>query len=179
MNFPKYEHHIYDEKFPIIFHYDTMPIENHSKFFPNWHGAIELLYFKEGEAKLSLNGEKTEAKPEDIIVINSNVVHNISAKDKSCSYYCLIIDKKFIEKSGFPINEKIIEPKIKSNEITVLYQNVINTISEKSAFYRQAALGYVYIMLSNLFSNHSQDVPLKSNKASKNKISNSMINIPP
>lgn len=170
MNFPKYEHHIYDEKFPIIFHYDTLPAENQSNYFPNWHGAIELLYFRQGIAQLSLNGEKTEATPGDIIVINSSVVHNINAKDGFCSYYCLIIDKNFIEKSGFPINEKLINAKINNDEIKALYQHIIDSIEIKNNFFRQTTLGYVYIMLSNLFSNHSIDIPTKSNKTSKNKI---------
>lgn len=158
MKFPIYEHHKYDDKFPIIFHYDTRVQDENSPYFPNWHGAIEILYFKNGNATLILNEEKIKASPEDVIVINSDVVHTIVSDSKKCNYYCLIIDKNFIEKSGFPINDKQLSIMPDDPEIISLYNCIINSINESNPFNLQETLGYVYIILSKLYSNYSQDV---------------------
>lgn len=170
MRLPVYEHHKYDEKFPIIFHYDTRVQDENSSYFPNWHGAIEILYFKNGTATLILNEEKTKAAPDDIVIINSDVVHTIISDSEQCNYYCLIIDKDFIEKSGFPINEKQLSTKPNDREIIYLYNCIINSINSSSTYYSQETLGYVYIMLSKLFSNYTKDVNRTIEIGSKDKV---------
>ena len=106
MKIPIYEKHKYDDNFPVIFHYDLVTKNGYTPYFPQWHEAIEFLYIKNSTASLSLNGEKINASPGEIVVINSGVVHNVSTYDEMCRYYCLIVDKNFIEKTVFPINTK-------------------------------------------------------------------------
>ncbi len=171
MNYPIYEHHDYNERLPVIFHYDTRFVnENTYEFFPNWHGAIEVLYFKKGIGNLSLNGEKFSAFPEDIVVINSNVVHTITPEHDSCEYYCLIIDKKFIEKNEFPISHRQLHTKICDKEVTDIYANFCRCLENHEEYYVQEATGYLYLLLSVLFAKYTDDNVSIAQNGSKDKI---------
>jgi xylan 1,4-beta-xylosidase len=75
-----------DERYEIIEFSPHIPIKvfmhklsgNVSK---HWHRSLELLLVLDGEITITMDGETSSLKSEDIILINSNTIHDIEAKD--------------------------------------------------------------------------------------------------
>lgn len=54
-------------------------LSQHGRIPPHWHQSMELILVLEGEINAVADGERFSLKPEDLILINSNTVHELSA----------------------------------------------------------------------------------------------------
>ncbi len=75
--------------FPIEFHHVDV---NHPQYVMrhHWHNEIEIIRILEGELALSLNSTELNVGRDDIVFVNSDVVHGAQPKD--CVYECLVFD---------------------------------------------------------------------------------------
>jgi mannose-6-phosphate isomerase-like protein (cupin superfamily) len=82
-----YESHILsDSKLPFIFHLDTVKC---SSCNVNWHENIELLLFIEGSGQVFCDITRTDVRPGDVFVVNSNSVHYVVSVISSEVLICL------------------------------------------------------------------------------------------
>ncbi len=77
------------DAFPIEFHHVDM---NHPQYVMrhHWHNEIEIIRILEGELELTLNNTELCVGTEDIVFVNSDVVHGAQPKD--CVYECVVFD---------------------------------------------------------------------------------------
>ena len=60
----------------------------------NWHENIEIQIFTQGKGTVLLNGKRYDVKEDDIVVVNSNVLH-YTFTDSHLVYTCIIISNEW------------------------------------------------------------------------------------
>ena len=53
----------------------------------HWHTSIEILFVLSGEVTITVDDATMQLKPEDVIVINSNALHELYAKDSELAAF--------------------------------------------------------------------------------------------
>lgn len=172
MDYPKYEQLNYSGELPVIFHFDILPDVNGQCFdiYSHWHDAIEILFFKRGSAEIYSNTETVIANPGDIIVINSNSIHRINRISDTVKYYCMIIDKNYIDKMGFAVSDRQLDFKICDEAISVLYTSFSKAYHKRVSYSVQKLKGYLYLLLATLYEKYSSAQTLVSTGSSSDKI---------
>lgn len=65
--------------------------------FPvHWHDEMEIIYVKEGQLHVSIEGEDFYGKEGDVFFVNPRELHLMGAKDFQVKYYTLIFPLEFI-----------------------------------------------------------------------------------
>ncbi len=157
-----YEAHHYDDpNFPIIFHLDT--VDSQMNFVPHWHQNPELLYFKEGTARVSLDTEVLEATVGDIVIAPSNYLHKIAA-DSRTRYYCLIPDLEFCKKFGLEPDSIDYVHKIHDKKLNDKMDLIINEFENKKSYYKPIILSEIISLLSLAARCYTAGSPVRLNK---------------
>lgn len=140
-----YEKHSYkDPTFPIIFHFDSRDINN-DIFFPHWHENIEILYFVEGSAKVTINQQINIANKGDLVIINPEQFHNIQVHKDICKYYCIIINKNL-----YSDNDELFQSVI-NDKTSVTYINLlIDELYNKKESYKDISKHIIECFFINL-----------------------------
>ncbi|NSW91845.1 MAG: AraC family transcriptional regulator [Firmicutes bacterium] len=159
-----------DKSFPVkIFsrHIDEDP---GIIFDSHWHDKIEFLYFSQGEAVIECNKKPINAKPGDMVVVNSNELHRGLFVSGPLSVYCIIMDISFIQGSYtgacetkyiIPIRQNgiIFKNKIEKNETVA---NCINRIfkefDEKNIGYELSIKASIYNLIVLLLRHYVDDL---------------------
>ena len=159
-----YEYHSYrNNNLPIIFHQDIVRAD--LPVTPHWHENIALLFVKEGVISVNLDDTEATAKQGEILVINSSVIHRISATTEFARYTCLIIDKHFCDEHGFYVDEKRICETIEDEALFKTASDIRSILKAKPEYYLTEVLIYVMNILITLFRNYiSSDEITESNK---------------
>ena len=102
---------------------------------------IDTLFFQylcaimitQGKCDFICDGNKFTAECNDIVIINSDVIHDLYLDDNS-KFICFIIDEKFCTGNGIPITELRFTPLIKDKKLCDLFKNVLDqyTIHSRS-----------------------------------------------
>ncbi len=157
-----------DQSLPVVFHKDYLTNRGADHFSCHWHEKIELLYFIKGEVLIKCNSLDFIARKGDLIVVNSNELHQGNLLSDSAEYYCIIFDTALFQSRYIDACEtKYINP-ISQNRI--LFKNKVNSslevkkcISEFIKEYEQKEIGYemavksiIYRLLVLLLRNHVQ-----------------------
>lgn len=147
-----------DKNLPVIFHYDRLSKDgpHASSFSCHWHETIELLYFTQGETLIKCNSLEITARKGDLIVVNSNELHQGTCLTDSSDYYCIIFDTALLQgRSPDTCEAKYINP-ILTNRI--LFKNkvendkqVSNLIYEFIKEYESKELGYELAVKATLY----------------------------
>ncbi len=143
-------HNLESKELPLIFHKDTCKSTGFD--CGNWHTNIELLLVTGGEGSCSVGAETLEMYPEDLIVVNSNLLHRIVSSTE-VQYHCLIIDSDFCLQNNLPTERLRYRSLIRSDEANRLYRNVVseleNTLPYRSAGVKAALLNLLVFLTRN------------------------------
>ena len=157
---------IMDQNMPIIFHKDHLDKNSYSCFPCHWHEKIELLYFMDGEALIKCNSLDIPAKKGNLVIINSNQLHQGWCMTESTDYYCIIFDTSLFQSRHVDVCEaKYINPisgnrilfknRIESNEyVTSLIHEFVKEYEAKQIGYEMAVKATLYQLLVFLLRNH-------------------------
>jgi len=146
-----------DQNLPIIFHKDTLlSKKTHDHFNCHWHETIELLYFTKGEALIKCNSLEILAKKGDLVVVNSNELHQGNCVSQLAEYSCIILDTSLFQSRHVDTCEtKYINP-ISQNRI--LFKNKIENNKEVAGYihefvkeYDAKEIGYEMAVKATLF----------------------------
>jgi AraC-like DNA-binding protein len=139
-----------------------------SSFSCHWHEKIEFLFFTMGECMVKCNSAEFTVKAGDLVVVNSNELHQARCLSDTAEYYCIIVDTSLLQNRYIDICEaKYIKP-IYHNQI--LFKNKIENSKEASQYilefvkeYESKMAGYemaikacIYQLLVFLLRNHVQ-----------------------
>jgi AraC-like DNA-binding protein len=150
MNSSFYENHFHkDPNFPIIFHLDSLSY-NHNSFAMHWHENIELLYFIEGTANVTSDTTQLQANTGDIVIINSNNLHEIHSVTPYCSYYCLIVDKTFCDSYSLFIGDITFKDLVNDSMLREYFDVIIQEMLNSKSHYKTAVKSAILSILVHL-----------------------------
>lgn len=158
-----------DPNLPIIFHKDSLISKEACDHFNcHWHETIEFLYFIKGEALVKCNSLEIPVKKGDLIVVNSNELHQGHCVSQSAKYHCIIFDTSLFQSRHVDTCEaKYINPisqnrilfknKIENNKEVAKYINeFVNEFEMKGIGYEMAVKATLFQLLVFLLRNHVQ-----------------------
>lgn len=93
-----------DKDYPIRLNISKFPRERGVDFPAHWHEYVELHYFLAGDMILELDGEKIKAVPGDLIVVNSNVLHQGYPDDGKVEVIVLIFSMEELSRELAKMN---------------------------------------------------------------------------
>lgn len=103
----------------------------------NWHDNLEIQICTEGSGTVLLDGKTFPFNKNDIVVVNSNVIH-YTGTDSNLTYCCLILSNEFCRQVDIDPSVLIFEPIIKSpaladmlTQLRSIYLN-LNTTCRKA-----------------------------------------------
>ena len=164
-----YEIHEMLPDFPILFHTDM--ISDNITVCPHWHENLEILNVIEGKGKILLDGEELIAKTGDIVIINSNTVHNVFSTNSPFIYYCLIINIDTLSQFGIELDNLKLKNHISDEKISSLFAQIDVLMKNTPPLYKPEVFANALKIVSTLTRNYILTNALETNKSnSKNNI---------
>ena len=124
----------------------------------NWHKNIEMLLIIEGEGNIQYSTESLKLAADDIIIINSGILHR-PYSDTGISYYYLIIDDTFCSENGIDVIEFTFEKKFRSDETRHKFEDIITKMGEYEECQNPISIvglrSAVLALLTDLCTNHA------------------------
>ena len=110
----------------------------------NWHDDLEIQLCTAGSGTVLLDGKVFSFQKNDVVVVNSNVIH-YTGTDTELIYDCIIISADFCKKVG--LDKMVFTPFIQNPRITELFAALTETFSDKEVLYRVAKLNQILLQL--------------------------------
>lgn len=138
---------------PIILHLNTKHSAQKVVKNLNWHENIELLHFTSGEGYVTCDEKIIKVKCNDVVIINSNVLHSFYT-DSCMEYNCLIIDRDFAIKNGLDTSKFYFNEHISDDDFLLKsFENLYSVVSKEHEYIDVAAA--VLPLLCYLYHNYS------------------------
>lgn len=102
----------------------------------NWHENVEILYITQGTGKVCNNGHILNVTKGDILPIDANHLHNLSAEGEGFCFRYLIVDRSFCLENGLDTNAVSFDMKIQDERARVLMEEL------HAAYGRPASTAY-------------------------------------
>ena len=129
---------------PFVLYTDLKRTSFHCSKESNWHENLEIQFCTDGQGTVLLNGEKYRFKKNDIIVVNSNVVH-YTGSESSITYDCMIISLDFCKKMG--LSEEYFSPIIQNATMKAHFEKLVGLYLDPTVPYRIAKLNQILLSL--------------------------------
>lgn len=97
----------------------------------NWHENLEIQICNSGNGYVLLDGEKKIFSENDIVVINSNVIHYTSTEN-TLTYSCLIIDSSFCKQANIDYTLLTFQNHFQNKRISQLFQELCDIYTNDS-----------------------------------------------
>ena len=140
------------EKFP----YRIRAFANQPKFRLHWHEEIELLWFLQGGARLTLGQAEVEARAGDLIFINSREPHRGVSFSPGSLYYMIQLSPDFFDSlvdSVFVRFEHVL-----NDDVTRTLAEQITAAHERGAFGQDLAIKRdLYALLSHALTHYVKE----------------------
>jgi YesN/AraC family two-component response regulator len=158
-----------DASFPVIYHVDLLESSKQSSSFrAHWHDSIEILYFVEGTANVKCDNNTVSANLGDIVIVNTNQLHQIHSTSKKCKYHCLIISPSFFNRNELDLFTKVFVNLVSQDiYITNLFDSIINEFNSKDKNYKLSIRGCIYNVFTYFMRNCINDTTVISNQRKK------------
>lgn len=117
-------HHLEDAPLPFIYKTRSVRPTNHMFNSSNWHENVEIIHIIEGDGSISVNGQVLQVYKGDIVMINSNHLHALTAGDVIMFYRYLIIDRSFCLANDFDSNKITFEIKIEDDRALKILESL-------------------------------------------------------
>ena len=151
------KHKMKDPRIPVIFKEYLFQNRN-THDGGNWHENVELLFFTEGTGTVLTDGEAIPVSAGDIVIVNTNCIHDIIASPL-VRFYCLIIDRSFCLTNYVDTNCIRFSPCIRDAELFSLIKKFALCFSEEESPYRILQLRNLLLsILTALCQKHSISV---------------------
>lgn len=136
----------------IIYHYTDIKGVNEKGFRAHWHPNIELLYFVEGAADISVNMERYHVEKGELFVINSNCIHMFTNAAEHTIYHCIIIDNHFCSFYNLNYVNRKFHSKITDIGTIQIYQQLVKEVlTPKDSWQEDNLRSLSLILIRRLF----------------------------
>ena len=150
-------HNIKNSELPIIFHRTHLEKKTSHLYYTHWHENIELLFVTEGILRVYLDGTEVLVPAGDVAVVNSGVLHAMTAHTPATKYFCLIIDSDFCKKHGFFIEEKKLCEVTNAESVAENILRIDEAYFSRPPYYEEDILSDVTKILVFLFRFHTKN----------------------
>lgn len=146
---------------------------------PHWHRALEILYILNGKATVKMDGMKYKLNPQDMMVIDSEKVHDVVYALPQTMGITIHISKNFLRKyipdielMKFECSKKILkEEQIESYERLCEYLKKLMVIYiDQKQSYQLKSNAYVLDILAELVDNFSTRIAENLSVSGYNKL---------
>lgn len=124
-------HNLENKELPFVSHKLHCNPDGSGFCESNWHEEIELLCITGGDGLVFDDGEIISVVEGDIVVVNSNRLHTLAAKDKKLDYHYLIVGRSFCISNGFDTSKVTFETLIRDGALFGLMKELDEIYSEK------------------------------------------------
>ena len=164
----KYELHpeLLNDHFPLRIRCDEQAHDG----YLHWHENLELLYFVEGSCKVINGNEELSAEAGDIVIINSEDLHYVKARDMYCKYILLQLDAAYFESMGFDIGGTVIQKVIQDEQIHRIMEKALLEQEQEIPYYRESIKGMMIQLLAILFRRHLAEDVRNQDHSNKSKL---------
>ena len=138
----------FDANLPFFYHINEPWYSSH------WHDELELMYFTENVTNVYLNNQKIQARPGDVVIANSNVIHSMSPADAKSSYYCFLFKKKFME--DHRLTNVFFRPFLTDPALQKYFDKLLADLEKKEEQYRIYTHAGLYAILTLLCRNYAE-----------------------
>ena len=158
----RHEEYVYNN-IPFVLNADLKRTYYNRSAESNWHENLEIQFCISGSGTIVLNGEKYDFQKDDIIVVNSNVIH-YTGTDTNLTYSCIIVSNDFCQKIGIDPRKLTFYPKVKNQNITDQFYKLIKIYINPETPFQIAKLNEIILkILIELADNHIIKTSPKSN----------------
>ncbi|WP_138494594.1 AraC family transcriptional regulator [Paenibacillus pinistramenti] len=143
-------------------------------FPPHWHEHLEVLYFTKGEAVIECNSVPVQVRPGDVLMLNSNDLHQGRALSERVEYYALIADLSLL-KSPSPdaLEIKFIAPVAQNRllfshliredgAVRAVLEDIVQEFAEMKLGYELSVKAAIFKLLALLVRNYAVAAPKTS-----------------
>lgn len=157
-------HIIKDMRLPFFFH--NISLKGSRPPAPrNWHENLELLYCKSGTGSIPCGDELLPFGEGDLIVVNANHAHTVTAHCECLHYYCLIIDRGFCLANGIDTNALFFDPIIRDKALGDAIDAIAEEYASPETPFRTAAIrAAATTILVRLCREYSRKAPLSQSR---------------
>ena len=143
-------------EFPFAF-YSVSPIHPRYNMVEHWHKECELIRVVSGRLMLTLDGERTMARPGELFFLSAGALH--SGQPEACTYECLLFDLNAILE-GNPLCKREMAPVLRGErrirfcfppeeeKIHQIAAGLMDTIQARHPGYPLRMLGGMYDLLA-------------------------------
>ncbi|MBR7133573.1 MAG: helix-turn-helix transcriptional regulator [Clostridia bacterium] len=133
-------------KLPFILNCDLERTPFNYSREQNWHENIEIQLCTAGKGFVLLNGEKHDFCENDIVVVNSNVIHYTHTEAR-LTYSCIIISTEFCRQMNFDYSSVYFSPLIKNESIVDLFLQIVKEYNSPDTVLRVPRLNKLLLEL--------------------------------
>ena len=154
-------HNLEDQALPFIYKERTVRPTGRPRASSNWHENIELLYIVQGAGTVSNNGRVLPVVAGNIVMINANHLHDLSASDQPLVHRYLIVDRTFCLANGLDTNTLAFDMQIHDERVHMLMEALHEAYTRppESPFYTLSIRALVLELLVLLCRDHSTPAP--------------------
>lgn len=129
----------------------------------NWHENLEIQFCTKGSGTVLLDGEKYDFQKDDIIVVNSNIIH-YTGTDTKLTYSCIIVSNDFCQQMGIDPRKLTFSPRVKNQNIVDQFCALKKIYMNPDIPFRTAKLNEIVLkILIELADNHITKTKSNSN----------------
>lgn len=140
------EYEFSTENLPFVFNADLKRSRYISIKENNWHDNLEIQICTEGEGMVLLDGKMLSFTPNDIVVVNANVIH-YTGTDTNLTYSCLIMSNEFCRQVDIKPSVLNFEPIIKSSVLADLLTQLREIYLNPNTTCRKAKLNQIALKI--------------------------------
>ena len=145
-----YETHIMkNPELPFIFHRNIELIPSAFNSL-NWHENLEILLVASGEGVVRNDATHHNVQKGDLVIINTNSLHNVRAVSTPFVYHCLIVDRTFCLANYFDTSTLRFPPQLRDEALASLFDVLLTEYEENRPYRTQAVRGTVLTILARL-----------------------------
>ena len=163
-----YENHVHTTSdLHVIFHDLILTQDAPSTDSMHWHESIELIYVTKGVCTITCDLTPIKAYPGDLVIINCNELHSLSAYTSSTHYYCLIINRLDYDQLPFSLDDIIFNRIIRSPNLCKTFLKITNELRYRPPHFKFTVKSLIAYLIIELVREHTLSKQLLPNMMSK------------
>ena len=122
---------------PIALYNDDFSLFDEGYIRWHWHKEVQISYVLSDKVCFQVEGEEIILEPDEGIIFNTNVLHQIKPVINNCKMYSIVFDSNFIDgNENSLINKKYINPILYSSNLKYI-------VLKKDIIWKKEILNYI------------------------------------
>ncbi len=155
---------------------------------PHWHDEVEIIYLNRGTLSVYISGECYDLVENDILIVNTNMVHHMISEDRDTLYHAYLFPLDYLSFAKKDYAELLyVQPLVENDRVlpTVIgqdkpcYENIKKLVVQLIELDKERSEGYQLltksILYQFLYDIYKCELMQKSNKNRKQSVDRIMV----